>query len=84
MDNLDLIEQLAARARQEPAPTTSVRGSVMRRLHQRGGSVTRPWSLFAGMSAAAAVIVLGLALATSQQASAASDLFPAVETVTPW
>lgn len=67
MDKLKLIEKLIQKARNESIPEIDVTGQVLRRIHaeQLAGPVVMrisPMSIFAGISAAAASIIIFFAV----------------------
>ena len=61
-DPLEYIEKLAARARQEKALQGDVSQLVLRRIHEREDSLSRPMLVFAAGYAAAASIALAYGL----------------------
>jgi hypothetical protein len=58
MDNLNKLEQLFERAGQVSMPVFHVSDQVLAEIAARQSIQLRPWSIMAGISAAAAVIAL--------------------------
>ncbi len=58
MDNLNRLEQLFERAGQVSMPVFHVSDQVLAEIAARQSIQLRPWSIMAGISAAAAVIAL--------------------------
>ncbi len=62
MDTLRAIEELVDRAKREPTPEIDVCGRVLMRLETRTRPRILPLTVFAGVSAAAAVVLLFFAV----------------------
>jgi len=82
MDELEAMENLVRRARQERPPATDAAAGALRRIRAGAGRPVRilPLSLVAAASAVAAAVVLALAVqAWTASADPQAALFPMVE-----
>lgn len=82
MDDLEAVENLVRRARQERPPATDAGAGTILRIRGRRGDPVRilPLSLVAAAAAVAAAVVLTLAVhAWNASADPQAALFPTVE-----
>jgi hypothetical protein len=82
MDDLEAMENLVRRARQERPPGTDAAAGALRRIRASAGRPVRvlPLSLVAAAAAVAAAVVLALAIhAWNASADPQAALFPTVE-----
>jgi len=86
MDTLEAIEKLVCQARMEAAPTVDVSFRVLQRIAMdQAPARILPFTLFAGLSAAAAVIVLFLAVNSwTYLTSPMMDLFAPLQGAAIW
>lgn len=86
MDELGDLQQLFDNAASESPPRFAVRDRVMERIRHQTQTIIRPWAIFATMSAAAAVIALGIGLHFHQtvEVESSSQLFPDLEVAVGW
>jgi hypothetical protein len=85
MDELEAVENLVRRARQERPPATDAADAAIRRIRSGAGRPARvlPLSVLAAAAAVAAAVILALAVhAWTAPADPQAALFPTVEVAT--